>query len=120
LAFRNSCYSGGLFHFNQADPGDKGLAGDRCFIAASRAFEVAYEEAAGNHGVLTHALLQVLDCTHKEQVNNLELKAFISPELKTTTQAPVALNLGEAILLSFNRQQEFLWTTPRLRLHFPF
>jgi len=105
IVWLDCCYSGALINLKEADPNDAGLARSRCFIAASRAYEVAYEEIAGHHGVLTNVLLQGLDCRHKDSVNNLELTAFINQQLKTTTQAPVALNLGDAITLTFNRQQ---------------
>jgi hypothetical protein len=106
IVWLDCCYSGGLINFNEADPSDKGLARNRCFITASRAFEVAYEEVAGNHGVLTQVLLQGLDCTHQTSVTNLALTEFINTQLKTTTQAPMALNSGEAIELTFNRHQQ--------------
>jgi tetratricopeptide (TPR) repeat protein len=106
IVWLDCCYSGALINLKEADPNDAGLARSRCFIAASRAYEVAYEEIAGHHGVLTNVLLQGLDCRHKDSVNNLELTAFIHQQLKTSTQAPVALNLGEAITLTFNRQQK--------------
>ncbi|MDO9214826.1 MAG: caspase family protein [Methylococcales bacterium] len=105
IVWLDCCYSGALINLKEAGPNDAGLARSRCFIAASRAYEVAYEEIAGHNGVLTNVLLQGLDCRHKDSVNNLELTAFINQQLKTTTQAPVALNLGDAIALTFNRKQ---------------
>jgi len=32
-----------VLNFAEADPGDRGKKGDRCFIAACRDFEVAYQ-----------------------------------------------------------------------------
>jgi uncharacterized caspase-like protein len=61
LIWLDCCHSGALLNFNQADPKDAGKARDRCFIAASREFEPAYEQLQGNHGVLTGALLEGLN-----------------------------------------------------------
>lgn len=104
IVWLDCCYSGALLDFNEADPGDKGLARDRCFIAASGAFEAAYEEVAGDHGVLTQALLQTLDCSHKDQVTGDDLIASIKSRLKTSTQEPKAFSSGSTIVLTFNRQ----------------
>jgi uncharacterized caspase-like protein len=43
IIWLDCCYSGELFNVAEADPGDRGKGRDRCFIAASREFEVAYE-----------------------------------------------------------------------------
>jgi uncharacterized caspase-like protein len=58
IIWLDCCYSGELLNFAEADPGDRGKGRDRCFIAASREFEVAYETISSNHSVLTDALLQ--------------------------------------------------------------
>ena len=105
IVWLDCCYSGGFLNFNEADPSDKGLARDRCFIAASRGLDAAYEEVAGHHGVLTQVLLQGLDCSHKNEVTGDDLIGIIKNELKTTTQEPVAFSSGSKIVLTFNRQQ---------------
>jgi uncharacterized caspase-like protein len=46
IIWLDCCYSGELLNFAEADPGDRGKGRDRCFIAASREFEVAYEAIA--------------------------------------------------------------------------
>ncbi|MDJ0706885.1 MAG: caspase family protein [Leptolyngbyaceae cyanobacterium MO_188.B28] len=43
------CHSGELLNFGEADPGDRGKGRDRCFIAASREFEPAYEALDSAH-----------------------------------------------------------------------
>lgn len=76
LIWLDCCHSGALLNFNQADPKDAGKARDRCFIAASREFEAAYEQLQGNHGILTGALLQGLnasECPTGQWVTNLSL-----------------------------------------------
>lgn len=55
------CYAGEVMNFAEADPGDRGEGRDRCFIAASRSFEVAYEEINSQYSVLTAKLLKGLE-----------------------------------------------------------
>src|SRR5919199_861028 len=55
IVWLDCCYSGELFNFTETDLGEEKRGRDRCFIAASREFQVAYG------GVLTPALLQGLD-----------------------------------------------------------
>ena len=96
------CYSGELLNFAEADPGHLGRGRDRCFIAASREFEVAYEETAGSHGVLTGALLDGLDPTRQPAgvVNNTSLSDFIARRLRAAIQRPIFTNSGEPIILT--------------------
>jgi len=96
------CFSGELLNFDEANPGEKGLSRDRCFIAASREFEVAYEDIAGNHGVLTEFLVQGLDPTRQldGKVSNLGLTAFINRALEKSTQRPIHANFGGEIILT--------------------
>jgi hypothetical protein len=79
---------------------DKGKARDRCFIAASREFESAYEQIVGNHGVLTAALLDGLNPTHRDVVNNHTLVNFVEQRLKGEIQRPVFHNSGGEIILT--------------------
>lgn len=46
IVWLDCCHSGELLNFSEPDPGDRGKGRDLCFIAASREFEVAYEETA--------------------------------------------------------------------------
>ncbi|MEW6497667.1 MAG: caspase family protein, partial [Cyanobacteriota bacterium] len=96
------CYSGELFNFAAADPGDLGKGRDRCFIAASREYEVAYEEPTGKHSVLTQALLEGLDPNQQidGEVNNFTLVDFLNRGLKNATQRPVYANSGGKIILT--------------------
>lgn len=102
IVLLDCCYSGELLNFDEADPGDRGKGRERCFIAASREYELAYEETTGNHGVLTKALLQGLDPTRQLDgvVSNFTLVEFINQTLKGATQRPVYANSGGQILLT--------------------
>ncbi|OQW92136.1 MAG: hypothetical protein BWK78_02590, partial [Thiotrichaceae bacterium IS1] len=103
LVWLDCCHSGELLNFEEeADPGERGPGRDRCFIVASREFEVAYEEVAGSHGVLTTALLQGLDPTRLPDgaVDNFTLTDFIARTLKGATQRPLYANSGSKILLT--------------------
>ncbi len=106
IVWLDCCHSGGLFNFTKANPGNLGKVRDRCFIAACRSFEVAYEEFSGNHGVLSAALLQ---CLNPEQhpdgcVSNYNLIDFINRQLKTSPQHPIFHNSGSEIILTGKRE----------------
>ncbi|WP_321415258.1 SUMF1/EgtB/PvdO family nonheme iron enzyme [uncultured Desulfobacter sp.] len=100
------CYSGELLNFDKADPGGRGKGRDRCFIAASREFESAYEQIGGDHGVLTGALLNALDPSQRPDgiVTNFTLTDFISRELKSKIQKPVFTSSGSPIILAQQNQ----------------
>jgi len=102
IVLLDCCYSGELLNFDEADPGERGKGRDRCFIAASREYELAYEETTGNHGVLTKALLQGLDPTRQLDgvVSNFTLVDFIKQSLQGATQRPIYANSGGQILLT--------------------
>jgi HEAT repeat protein len=100
IIWLDCCHSGELLNFDEGNPGDKGHARDRCFIAASREFEPAYEQLAGNHGVLTAALLDGLAPTDQGAVNNHTLTDFVQQRLKGEIQRPVFHNSGEEIILT--------------------
>jgi hypothetical protein len=108
LIWVDCCHSGALLNFNQADPKDAGKVRDRCFIAASREFEPAYEQLQGNHGVLTGALLQGLnasECPTGQWVTNLSLVHSIHQVMegeriqRKIPQRSVHNNFGGAIHL---------------------
>lgn len=98
------CYSGELLNdFNQdlreAAPGYLGKR-DRCFIAASRDYEAAY--GTRSRGVLTNALLQVLDpMQHPDgRVTSWTLKLKVEEALRLTMQNPICDNSGDQIILT--------------------
>ena len=114
LIWLDCCHSGALLNFNQADPKDAGKARDRCFIAASREFEPAYEQLQGNHGVLTGALLQGLNseqCPAGQWVTNLSLVNSIHQVMEVDRgqrkipQRPIYTIFGGAINLIRGRAQ---------------
>ncbi|OQX01969.1 MAG: hypothetical protein BWK80_58860, partial [Desulfobacteraceae bacterium IS3] len=80
IIWLDTCHAAELFNFDEAYPGDRGQAKDLCFIAASREFEEAREEAFARRGVLTGALVKTLDPTTQPdgEVSNLRLCDFIA------------------------------------------
>jgi len=102
IIWLDCCHSGELLNFDEADPGDQGRGRDRCFIAASRASQVAYEEMGSVHSVLTRALLSGLDPKRLPDrwIDNLVLTDFINQALKGAIQSPVCNNSGEPINLT--------------------
>ena len=102
IIWLDCCHSGELLNFDEADPGDQGKGRDRCFIAASRASQVAYEEMGSAHSVLTRALLGGLDPKRLPDrwIDNLVLTDFINQALKGAIQSPVCNNSGEPINLT--------------------
>lgn len=102
IIWLDCCYSGELLNFAEADPGDRGKGRDRCFIAASREFEVAYEAISSNHSVLTDALLQALDPKRNSStwVTNYTLIDVLNQRLQAFPQRPLFANSGGAINLT--------------------
>ena len=96
------CNSGELLNFLATDLGEYEKGRDRCFIVASRDFQVAYEAAEGNHGVLSSALLQGLDPTLQAEkwVTNYSLVDFVKQALKDAPQHPICTNSGGQIILT--------------------
>ena len=100
IVLLDCCHSGELFNFNEANPGDRGLARDRCFIAASREFEAAQVSLDSEYSVLTQALLQGLDPQRQARITNLSLVDYLDQQLGTSTQSPIYSNFGEPIILT--------------------
>jgi len=94
------CHSGELFNFNEANPGDRGSARDRCFIAASREFEAAQVSLDSEYSVLTQALLQGLDPQRQANITNFGLVDYLDQQLGNNTQRPIYSNFGEPIILT--------------------
>jgi energy-coupling factor transporter ATP-binding protein EcfA2 len=99
IIWLDCCYSGELLKFDEADPGDRGKGRDRCFIAASREFEPAFEEIGKNHSVLTAALLQALEPKEK-QVTNYTVVDVIDQNIAKFPQRPIFANSGGIIHLT--------------------
>ncbi len=94
------CYAGEVLNIAEADPGDRGKGRDRCFIAAARAFEIAYEEIDGNHSVLTAALIKGLEPQQNRWVTNYTLVDLLNQEENAFPQRPIFSNSGEPINLT--------------------
>ncbi|MEH2391720.1 MAG: caspase family protein [Nostoc sp.] len=97
IVILDCCFSGEVLNFAEADPGDRGKGRDRCFIAASRDFEVAFEEINSQHSVLTAALLKGLEPKQDRWVSNYTLVDLLNQEHHSFPQRPIFANSGEAI-----------------------
>lgn len=97
IVILDCCYSGEVLNFAEADPGDRGKGRDRCFIAASRNFEVAFEDINSQHSVLTAALLKGLEPKQDRWVSNYTLVDLLNQEHHPFPQRPIFANSGEAI-----------------------
>ncbi|MEH2109822.1 nSTAND1 domain-containing NTPase [Nostoc sp.] len=100
IVILDCCYSGEVLNFAEADPGDRGKGRDRCFIAASRGFEVAFEDINSQHSVLTAALLKGLEPKQDRWVSNYTLVDLLNQEHHPFPQRPIFANSGEAINLT--------------------
>jgi WD40 repeat protein len=102
IVWLDCCYSGELFNFAETDLGEDEKGRDRCFIAASREFQVAYGQEGGEYGELTGALLQGLDPTWQPEkwVTNYSLVDFVKQTLKDAPQHPICTNSGGQIILT--------------------
>lgn len=115
LVWLDCCHSGKLLNLSQADPREEGQARDRCFIAASREFESAYEDISEPHSVLTKELLKGLNPRKYPQrwITNYRLVNLLSEQFKDVPQRPIFNNLGQPINLIQNwkvepRQEEVI------------
>ena len=111
IIWLDCCHSGSLIVLNEANPG-KDPKHSRCFIAASRDVEVAYELVSRSHGVLTDALLVGLDPNRVsgEWIDTLSLSAFVNQYLQkehpTYPQKPLFINDGQVINLILTPQKQ--------------
>jgi energy-coupling factor transporter ATP-binding protein EcfA2 len=102
IVWLDCCHSGELLHVAESDPGDRGQGRDRCFIAASRDFETAWQDINSPYSVLTKELLAGLDparCPDR-WVTNYGLVDFLNHQLQGATQRPIFTNFGEPIQLT--------------------
>jgi len=107
IVWLDCCFSGELLNFAEAELIKQEKVKDRCLIAASRSFEVAYAQWGGEHGVLSGALLQALNPEQNPEgwVTNYTLLNFINQQLKTLPQRPMYHNFGGEILLTGKKEQ---------------
>ncbi|MBD1998450.1 pentapeptide repeat-containing protein [Leptolyngbya sp. FACHB-541] len=115
IVWLDCCHSGSLVNVAEADPGERGQARDRCFIAASRDFETAWQDTNSTYSVLTKELLAGLDPTRHPNrwVTNYSLVDFLNQGLQGATQRPVFTNFGEPINLTRSwRETEAIATAP--------
>jgi parallel beta-helix repeat protein len=96
IVLLDCCHSGELFNFNEANPGDRGLARDRCFIAASREFEAAQVSLDSEYSVFTKVLLEGLKPTQLANITNLSLVNYINQNWGNGTQRPIYSNFGSS------------------------
>ena len=102
IIWLDCCYAGAFLDFNEANPGEKGNARDRCFIAGARDFERAYEDLTEPYSAFTKVLLQGLDPQRCPQqwITNINLVDFINQNIGNLTQKPIYSNFGESINLT--------------------
>jgi len=102
IIWLDCCHSGELLNFAETDLGEYEKGRDRCFIVASRDFQVAYAAVEGDRGVLSGALLQGLDPTRQldKWVTNYSLVDFVKSALKEAPQHPICTNSGGQIILT--------------------
>jgi hypothetical protein len=96
IIWLDCCYSGELLNFSEADPGDRGQARDRCFIAASREFEPVLGVEGEEYSAFTQAILRGFDSAplSNQWVTNETLVTFLRQKLETQPQQFVSSNLG--------------------------
>ena len=102
IIWLDCCHSGEILNFDEANPGTKGQARDRSFIASSREFEPSLEDLETRYSVLTKYLLSGLDPNRcpKKWVTTISLTDFINENLRNENQRPVPYNFGEPIKLT--------------------
>jgi WD40 repeat protein len=101
IVWLDCCHSGALLDLREADPGGRSGV-DRCFVAASRSYEAAYESLDGRYSVLTEAILTGLDPDRSVSgvITNLDVTQTVSQALKGELQQPLFDNSGGEIVLT--------------------
>ena len=108
IIWLDCCFSGELLNFKDTELGTQSSGCDRFLMAASRDYEVAYQQLDGKHGVLTGAILaglnphQVLEddwITNRTLAVSVEQKLQKYYDLVKIPQSPLINNHGEAIKL---------------------
>jgi hypothetical protein len=111
IIWLDCCFSGELLNFRETDLGEQWLGRDRetshkdrFFLAASRDYEVAYQQLDGEHGVLSGAILKGLDPYQDpgyEWITNSTLTGAVEREIERSKipQSPLIVNYGEKIHL---------------------
>lgn len=102
IVWLDCCHSGELLNFTEANPGETGQVRDRCFIAASREFEQAWEDLGDSYSVLTKILLKGLNpnrCKNR-WVDNYGLVDYLNQNINNATQRPIFTNFGQPINLT--------------------
>lgn len=102
IVWLDCCHSGELLNFAEANPGEAGQVRDRCFIAASREFEQAWEDLGESYSVMTKILLKGLDPNRcrSRWVTNYSLVDYLNENLENATQRPIFTNFGQPINLT--------------------
>jgi hypothetical protein len=111
IIWLDCCFSGELLNFKETELGGQWLGcdreashKDRFFLAASRDYEVAYQQLDGEHGVLSGAILKGLDPYQDpgyEWITNSTLTGAVEREIERSKipQSPLVVNYGEKIHL---------------------
>jgi hypothetical protein len=109
IIWLDCCFSGELLNFRETELGGQWLGRDRetshkdrFFLAASRDYEVAYQQLDGEHGVLSGAILKGLDPYQDpgyEWITNSTLADAVDREIKRAKipQSLSSFNDGETI-----------------------
>ena len=108
IIWLDCCFSGELLNFKDTELGTQSSGCDRFLMAASRDYEVAYQQLDGKHGVLTGAILAGLNphqvpeddwITNRTLAVSVEQKLQKYYDLVKIPQSPLINNHGEAIKL---------------------
>jgi Caspase domain/ATPase family associated with various cellular activities (AAA) len=108
IIWLDCCFSGELLNFKDTELGRQSSGCDRFLIAASRDYEVAYQQLDSKHGVFTGALLAGLNphlvpegdwITNRTLAVSVEQKLQAYYEQTKIPQTPLISNHGEVIKL---------------------
>lgn len=108
IIWLDCCFAGELLNFKDTELGRQSSGCDRMLIAASRDYEVAYQQLDSKHGVFTGALLAGLNphlVPENEWITNLTLAVSVEQKLQAyyeqtkIPQTPLISNHGEVIKL---------------------